>query len=168
MSTLTSDFITISSSSVAMDAWLKEVSHWLERQLPSAFSMELLALLLSGLFIRAIKTAACSEATISLITKSFCELAKVYPTIVSKLCLNMQEYKAIFVHTVSILSAIISIPHSTDSTTILPSGTALLPSLSCHSPIGSRSHCKYYSDTRRKLFTYFNLTVHLGEVMGKI
>lgn len=66
-----------------MDAWLRDVSQWLEMQCSSPLSMELLALLLSGLFIRAINIAGSSEDTVSLITKVFCALAKAYPTIVS-------------------------------------------------------------------------------------
>lgn len=66
-----------------MDAWLQDVSQWLEMQCSSLLSIELLALLLSGLFIRAINIAGNSKDTISLITKVFCGLAKAYPTIVS-------------------------------------------------------------------------------------
>lgn len=82
ISSLANEFNTITSSSDTVDAWLKEVSQWLEVQSSSPFSKELLALLLSGLFIRAINVSGNSDGTVSLLAKVFCRLAKAYPTIV--------------------------------------------------------------------------------------
>ena len=63
--------------------WLNEISEELRLSKMPTFLLEMVALMLSALFVRTLNMAGDDEDVLLLVFRAFCELTKVHPIIVS-------------------------------------------------------------------------------------